>query len=143
MLKNLIITCIVFAALLGAGVGFASKDDVLLSRSISHYHAAMEVKNYDRAHKLANKMAVDGYIPARTFLAWLYENGLGVDQNMDIAVEQYQLAAMGNDVPAQVYLAGMYASGHGIEVSEKLAKHWYAKAAFSGHVTPQFKLASR
>ena len=143
MLRKLIIICAVFASLLGIGFGVATKDDVLLSWKIANYHTAMAAGEYERAHTIANQMAVNDYIPARTFLAGLYENGQGVIQNLDIAVEQYKLAAMGNDVTAQVYLAGMYVSGHGVEASEQLAKHWYAKAAYNGHTTTQFKLASR
>ena len=143
MLRKLILICMACAALLGAGVGFASKDDVLLSRNIARYHAAIASGDYDRAHTLANQMAMDDYISARTFLAGLYENGHGVIQNMDIAVEQYKLAAMGNDASAQVYLAGMYMRGHGVEASEKMAKHWHAKAVANGHIGPEFKLALR
>jgi len=143
VLRKLILVFVVFTALLGAGYGFASKDDVLLSRSIARYHTALDVKDYDRAYTLANQMAADDYIPARTFLAALYEHGHGVTQNMNIAVEQYKLAAMGNDASAQVYLAGMYLRGHGVEVNEKMAKYWYAKAAANGHSKAEFKLALR
>lgn len=143
MLRKLILVSVVLAALLGAGFGFASKDNVLLSHSIARYHNAMTAGEYDRAYTLANQMAADGYIPARAFLATLYENGQGVIQNMDIAVEQYKLAAMANDVSAQVYLAGLYMRGVGVGVDEKLALHWYAKAAANGHSTAKFKLALR
>jgi len=140
MLKKLILSVIVISALIGAGFGFAYKDDVSLANSINKYHAAMDGKDYAGAYTLANRMAADGYLPAHTFLAGLYENGTGVLQNIDIAVEQYKLAATAGDVTAQTYLAGLYLSGVGVQKDAILAAHWLEKAAVKNSAKAQFEL---
>lgn len=140
MFKKLILSLVVLAALVGAGVGLAYKDDVSLARSIAKYHTALDGADYMTAYTLANQMATDGYMPAHGFLAGLYENGTGVKQNTDIAVEQYKLAAIAGVGEAQVHLAGLYMSGVGVEKSEQLAIHWYEKAAAKGDPKAQFEL---
>lgn len=140
MLKKLLLSVVVIAVLVGAGFGLAYKDNATLAMSISKYHAAIKAKDYPTAFTLANQMAVDGYMPAHGFLAGLYENGAGVQQNMDIAVEQYILAATSGDVPAQLHLAGLYLNGVGLEKDTKRAAHWLEKAAAQNAPKAQYEL---
>ena len=140
MLRKLVVLVVALGVLIGAGVGLAYRDDVLLTQHIAQYHSAVDAGDYANAYTLANQMATNGYMPAHGFLAGLYENGTGVKRNMVIAVEQYKLAAMSGDPAAQIHLASLYLNGNGIEKNEKLAVHWYEKSAAQNDPNAQYEL---
>ena len=70
----------------------------------------------------------------------MYENGHGVKQSYEKAMEWYAKAAKQGHARAQFNLGVMYENGHGVKQSYKKAMEWYAKAAKQGHAGAQFNL---
>ena len=63
----------------------------------------------------------------------MYDNGTGVEQSYEKAVEWYLKAAEQGFAWAQHQLGYMYESGHGVERSDEKAREWYQKAAEQGY----------
>ena len=62
----------------------------------------------------------------------MYENGHGVEQSYEKAVEWYRKAADQGNAAAQYNLGNMYSWGKGVEQSNEKAAEWYRKAADQG-----------
>ena len=62
-------------------------------------------------------------------LGWCYENGLGVERNIQIAVRWYEKSAAQNNTDAQAILGECYLYGHGIQKDKNKAIEWLKKAA--------------
>lgn len=59
----------------------------------------LNAKNYALALEIFRRLANDGYAPAQDKLAWMYQNGWGVPQNYDTAMEWYgKAASQGSEV---------------------------------------------
>src|SRR6266498_2609460 len=80
-------------------------------------------------------------MPAQFNLAILYENGEGVEKNLEKAFEWYQKAADNGDIEAQFHLANSYYFGKGTEKNLEKAFYWYQKAAENGDINAQINLA--
>jgi TPR repeat protein len=63
----------------------------------------------------------------------LYNNGQGVDQSYERAVEYYEAAARQGLASAQFNLGSRYALGQGVEKSFEKAREWWIKSAEQGH----------
>lgn len=59
----------------------------------------------------------------------MYEQGQGVAQNYQQAVQWYQKAANQGHAKAQGNLGYMYKNGLGVAQNLKQARYWYTKAA--------------
>ena len=116
-----------------------------------------------------HKAAEQGYTLAQYNLAWMYQNGEGIEKNPEKAIDWYRKAAEQREkghayeqgyTLAQFQLAGIYKNLANMykdmykneeslkEESLKKAKEnfgeaikWYRKAAEQGHVEAQFQLA--
>ena len=75
--------------------------------------------------------ANNGYTPAMTNLGQLYQLGLGVAKDNQIALQWYQKAAKQDYAPAQYLLGMMYVSGEGVPRDYNQAENWIHKAADS------------
>src|SRR6267142_5043380 len=77
---------------------------------------------------LIHEAAQIGLVHAETFLAHIFDCGIGVRKDLSKAVFWYEIAARHNDVHAQSWLG--YAYGNGIGVTKNLAKalFWDRKA---------------
>ena len=73
--------------------------------------------------------AGEGDVSIQYLLGQMFENGLGVPQNLDKAAKFYQKAADANHVLAQNALGWMYAEGRGVEKIDAEAVKWWNKAA--------------
>ena len=62
----------------------------------------------------------------------MYENGHGVKQSYEKAVEWYAKAAKQGHAYAQCNLGNMYENGHGVKQSDSDAIRWYGMAAKQG-----------
>lgn len=62
-------------------------------------------------------------------LGFLYENGLGVPQAYDAAIDLYWRSAQQGDPTGQYLLGLMYDKGHGVERDEVFAYKWLDLAA--------------
>lgn len=97
--------------------------------------AAFTRGDYARAARLLAPPASAGNPRAQAMLGFMYENGFGVPQAYDIAVDLYCRSAEHGDPSGQFLLGLMYDKGHGVERDEVLAYKWLdlAAAAASGH----------
>ncbi|WP_461516625.1 tetratricopeptide repeat protein [Porticoccus sp.] len=66
---------------------------------------------------------------AMTRLAWLYETGLGVEQDIHRAGELFKIAAEGGNAEAQYALSVMYETGVGQLKDTDLAQYWLQQSA--------------
>jgi uncharacterized protein len=82
----------------------------------------------DRAGGVSS-LASHGNAHAQTVLGFMYENGRGVPQNFERAVEWYRRAAAQGDPTAQYLLGLMYDKGHGVQQDWVLAHKWLILAA--------------
>ena len=61
-------------------------------------------------------------------LGYMYEHGIGVEQDFAKALEWYTKAANAGSVTAMNYLGSMYEHGNGVEADLTEAQKWYQKA---------------
>ena len=81
-----------------------------------------------------------GDADAQHNLAYCYEYGDGVVQDIDKAIYWYKKAAEQEFVPAQVSLGNIYYYGEGVEQDDEKAMHWFTQAAELGDERAQCKL---
>jgi uncharacterized protein len=91
--------------------------------------AAFSRGDYIRAARLLAPIARRGNPRAMTMLGYMYDNGFGVPQSYDAAVELYTGAAERGDPVAQHLLGLMYDKGHGVDRDDVLAYKWLSLAA--------------
>ncbi len=89
--------------------------------------------SFDAAAREWAPLAEQGHVPAQYHLGLLYEEGQGVERNLDLARYWYLRAAQQGYVDAYFALGDIYAKGRGTEADRSLAYHWYTMAATSGH----------
>lgn len=77
---------------------------------------------------------------AQTELGQCYEHGIGIEENMYLAVKCYRLAAEAGYARAQFYLGRCYFEGNGVVLDTVKAVQWYRKAAEKGDTEAQFHL---
>lgn len=66
---------------------------------------------------------------AQTRLAWMYEAGRGVSQDLSEAARRFELAANAGQAEAQYALAVMFLTGRGKARDEALSMHWLQRSA--------------
>jgi len=91
--------------------------------------AAFARGDYVRAARLLTPMAQRGHPRAMTLLGYMYDNGFGVPQSYETAVELYDGAAERGDPVAQHLLGLTYDKGHGVIQDHVLAYKWLTLAA--------------
>jgi TPR repeat protein len=74
------------------------------------------------------------------WLGFLYDMGLGVNQNYTTAKYWYEKAAEKGETRAMNNLGYMYDEGHGVTQNFTTAKYWYEKAAGKGEATAMHNL---
>ncbi len=70
----------------------------------------------------------------------MYENGDGVEQDYEEALEWFRKAAEQGDLLAQYSLGDMYENGNGVEQDYEEALEWFRKAAEQGLSLAQYSL---
>jgi TPR repeat protein len=95
------------------------------------------------AFKYLSAASEKSYVPAMIEAAKLLNEGKGIGENPDRAVELLEAAAYTNSWQAMYDLAEIYLNGYGKErrQDDRLAIMWYARAAEAGDVRAQRKLA--
>ena len=96
--------------------------------------------NYDEAAKWYDRSAQAGLVPAIFRLGTLYEKGLSVKKDIDIARRYYLQAAERGNAKAMHNLAVLDADGGGKGANYKSASQWFRKAADRGVADSQFNL---
>lgn len=85
---------------------FQEGQDFAMGRSVS--------RDYSAAARLYQRAAERGFAPAQHNLGYLYENGLGVQQDF---------------AQSQINLGVLYAAGNGLPRDDREAARWYQKTA--------------
>jgi len=97
--------------------------------SLRDGQAAFSRGDYVRAARLLAPIARRGNPRAMTMMGYMYDNGFGVPQSWDAAVEFYGGAAEAGDPTAQHLLGLMYDKGHGVDRDTVQAYKWLSRAA--------------
>ncbi len=79
------------------------------------------------------RLSESGNLRARTRLAWMYEAGRGVEQNLSEAALLFRSAAEAGDAEAQFALSVMLSTGAGVERDEEAARQWLRRSASLGY----------
>ena len=87
------------------------------------------------------KAAAQGHEKAMSEMAFRYENGKDVDQDLSQAYRLYRAAARAGDLRAQFNLASSLLSGQTTEANTQEGISWLVKAAESGMMEAQIMLA--
>ncbi len=82
---------------------------------------------------VAYPSAKEAYVSSCVNIAVKYENGDGVEQDYEIALEWYKKAADNGNTDAMYSIGCMFADGHGVEQDYAKAMEWYRNAADNGN----------
>lgn len=98
-----------------------------------YYHARKDVEKYEfeQAHLLTAEIPKN--VKALKHLAFSYENGVGIDKNLNKAFEYYKRAAKQNDTYCMSKTGTFLYEGTGTEKNVKKALEWQQKAAEAGN----------
>ncbi|RLL50178.1 hypothetical protein D8Y20_12105 [Mariprofundus sp. EBB-1] len=96
---------------------------------------------YKKAFDLFVQAAEKGDVEAQNTIASMYQNGQGVDVNIEQSIHWYALAAKHAYAPAQFNLGNIYRKGDGVEQQDDKAVQWYREAARQGFAEAQNALA--
>lgn len=94
---------------------------------------AVEEGDYPQAVKWFRQAAGQEDPVSKYNLGVLYEQGLGVEQDLEKAVGWYQEAAAQKDPDAQCALGVLYIQGKGMPADQDMGRYWLEKAANQGH----------
>lgn len=98
----------------------------------------------DRAIALLIELSQSRPINPKTLtrLAWFYESGNGVEQDIDKAAKLFRQAAEAGDAEAQYALSIMLSTGVGQPINQQESELWLQKAAAQNFQAAQDKLAA-
>jgi TPR repeat protein len=99
-------------------------------------------KNYAEAFSLHQDLALKGFMDSQRQLGWLYTDGRGVSQNMDVGIRWLKSAAAQGDARAQLSLGALYL-GDVPNSPKDLAQavHWLQSSAYLGNARARDTLA--
>lgn len=98
-------------------------------------------EDYKKQLDKLKPLVEQGDAEAQYNLATNYEDGRGVERNMQKAIELYRLAANQDYTEAQYYLGVIYDKGRGVTSDDVKAREWYHIAANNGHSLAQYNYA--
>ena len=88
-----------------------------------------QVQRYDQSRAWLEVAANEQHPGAMNQLAWIYREGLGVDQDLDYAVAWHRNSAEAGYPRAMTNLAYLYSIGEGVEKDLDISTAWYKEAA--------------
>lgn len=135
-MKRLITTLVAIAALL-VGTNALAQAEGLATKADSAPSADQARQIIDRTRPLAEK----GDASAQYNMGVLYDQGYGVNKNVDTARQWYLKAANQHFAKAEHNLGIIYKSGKGVEADATEAAHWFRRAAKDGEPAAQNNLA--
>lgn len=103
--------------------------------------AAFAAKQFSRAMQFLSPLADKGNLEAQHRLAIMYQNGLGVVRNEQLAFEWMLKAAQQGHALAQHGIGFMYMEGDCVEKNAQEAVKWFSLAAEQGLAGSQTTLA--
>ena len=101
---------------------------------------AYERGEYHLAKRLLLPLAKSNHTRSQFYVGMIYDVGLGVSRNANIAVSWYRKAAEKGYHHAQHNLAVAYANGDGVMANVELALRWWKRAARQGNTDSQYNL---
>jgi len=117
--------------------------DVAYTNLASLYYWKEDYKNaFEWYNKVITNAKTKGGKPigVQNQIAYMYENGQGVERDLNKAFEWYTKSAEQGDEYAQYNLGVIYKNGQGVESDNKKAFEWYTKAAAQGNIDAQTDL---
>jgi uncharacterized protein len=99
-------------------------------------------KHYAESRRIFLALADEGDARAQFMMGTIYEQGLGVPQDLEAAARWYRLAADGGNASAQYNLGIFYQFGKGVPQDPAEAARWLLKAAEQGHGRAQNNLST-
>ena len=121
-------------------LGFSISSTLVFAGALEDGQAAYNRGDYATALKLFQPLAEQGNSDARNNLAWMYEQGNGVQQDFKEAMKWYRLAAEQGSARAAYSLGVLYYNGRGAPKSFENAMKWYRMAASQGDTKAQYNL---
>ena len=103
--------------------------------------SAFEAKHFSRAIQILSPLAEQGIVEAMYRCAIIYQNGLGMHRNAELAERWMRRAAQQGHALAQHGLGFMYMEGDCLEKNGALAVQWFTRAAEQGLLGSQTTLA--
>lgn len=136
-------TCMALAlvAFMAMGTSIQAAQSPGAAKILDEAWTAYNIGNYKKTVSLITNLAADGNPRAQVMLGRCYENGLGVQQDLAVAAQWFQLAAEQNDSEAQVLLAYAYQVGAGVPKDPQQVMNLMTRAANEGNAEAQFNLA--
>lgn len=113
---------------------------VLAQNSYEEAVSLYEDKDYKGARDIAEASAKKGDVRAMAMLGVLYQKGLGVEADLNKAVDWYAQAADKNNLGAQYSLAEIYLNGALGEPDLERGRFWLLKAAGQGKPEAEHRL---
>ncbi|VVQ35287.1 dynamin family protein [Pseudomonas fluorescens] len=102
-------------------------------QALAWLEKATEQDHPEARFYVINRAAQQGSPGARYALGILFEKGLGVRQNLDLAIASYRMAAEAGHADAQFELGRRYLQGDGVRKNSAHATAWLEKAAEQNH----------
>ncbi|MFT6248160.1 MAG: TPR repeat protein [Cognaticolwellia sp.] len=109
-------------------------NEIVRNSTMGNYkgYAEFKMAHYGNALKIWQALAQRGNAEANFNLGILYEDGLGVGQDMAQALLYYETAAIGGSFKAQYRLGLLYFVGKTVPLDNIKAKRWLTEAAKGG-----------
>lgn len=141
MSKLIKISLLLCAGLLLAPLARAAENSAEADRILRQAWTDYNIGKYGETIRLIKPLASQGNPRAQVMLGRCYENGLGVEQDMAVAAQWFQLAAEQKDPEAQLLLAYCYEVGAGVPKDPQQVMNLMTRAAEAGNAEAQFNLA--
>jgi TPR repeat protein len=107
---------------------------------------AYDLGDYKAAFSILRPIAPMGDDQVQVAVGYMYDHGLGVEQDQAQAAQWYARAAEKGSAAAKYNLAVFYEKGYGtgrgVERDDGEAVRWYIKAAAQGHMLAQYNLGT-
>lgn len=114
---------------------------IFLSSALLALSTSITLANDSIPESMLEK-AKAGDVDAQYYLAFQYELGIDVEQNIQQAHYWYNKAAEQKDARSQYSLGYLYSEGIGVKQDLALAKQWYEKSSQQNYAEAQYALAS-
>ena len=118
-----------------------------IAAELGHVMAQMAVGSYyyalndcDEAIKWVSMAAELGNAEALFNMGVFYTEGMGCDQDLELAAKYFHRAARRRHPEAQYAYADFLSNGYGVEQDFEKAVKWFAAAAENGHVESMYRL---
>ena len=103
-------------------------------------NAAFQQGDYEKALRLARRLAAQGDARAQSILGLMYYRGRGLPADQSEAVRWFRAAADRGDTSGQFYLGVAFSEGRGVPQDYAEAMKWYRRAADQGDAPAQYNL---